>query len=55
LYLEVGGSLKQVVVASESRAELEQLFLLVESTLRQRIDKPAAALVMDIARELLDR
>jgi hypothetical protein len=56
LYLEVGGyALKQVVVASESRAELEQLFLLVESTLRQRIDKPAAALVMDIARELLDR
>ena len=56
LYLEVSGyALKQVVVASESRAELEQLFLLVESTLRQRIDKPAAALVMDIARELLDR
>jgi hypothetical protein len=56
LYLEVGGyALKQKVVASESRAELEQLFLLVESTLRQRIDKPAAALVMDIARELLDR
>jgi hypothetical protein len=56
LYLEVEGyALKQKVVACESRAELEQLFLLVENTLKQRIDKAGAAIVMDIARDLLER
>lgn len=56
LFLEIDGySIKQKVVACESRAELEEMFRMVEGALVQKIDQSAATRVMGIARSLLDR
>jgi hypothetical protein len=55
-YMEIDGYLlKQKVVACGSRTELEQLFRQVEAGLIQRMEKPAAARIMGIARALLER
>jgi hypothetical protein len=55
-YMEIDGYLlKQKVVGCESRAELENLFGLVESGLAQRMEKAAAARIMGIARAVLER
>lgn len=56
LYLEIDGyALKQKVIACESRAELEQLFRVIESSLMQKIGKAEATRLMGIATALLDR
>lgn len=56
LFLEIDGyALKQKVMACESRADLEQLFRVVEGALMQKMDKSKAARVMGIAQSLLER
>jgi len=55
-FLEIDGyALKQRVMACESRAELEQLFRLVESALLQKKDNASVARLMGIAQALLER
>jgi hypothetical protein len=55
-YLEIDGyAIKQRVVACTARADLEQMFRLIEGALSQKADKLAVTRVMGIARSLLDR
>lgn len=55
-HLEIDGyALKQRVIACEARADLEQLFRLVESLLTQKMDKSAVARIMGVAQALLER
>jgi hypothetical protein len=50
-----GYLLKQKVVACESRSDLERLFRVVEDALIQKLDKPAAARIVEIAQARLAR
>jgi hypothetical protein len=55
-FLEIDGyALKLRVVASESRAELEQMFPLIAGAFQQKMDKSAATRLIGIAQSLLDR
>jgi len=55
LLLPDGYALKLRVVASESRAELEQMFPLIAGAFQQKMDKSAATRLIGIAQSLLDR
>jgi hypothetical protein len=50
-----GYALKQKVVSCESRVDLEQLFVVVENALMQKLDKPAVTRLMGIAQSILER